>query len=90
MTVMNRLEEKGILKIVEVVNRANVFFPTYPREGFLEIATGLIVESLLNDFPEQMSIHFKKHSKSSCDQEKLEALSEKVEAKRKTKKDKKE
>lgn len=85
MTVMNRLEEKGILKIVDTINRANVFLPVHQKEVFIEITTSLIVESLLQDFPEQMAVHFKKHSKMSCDQTKLNALAKKVEATRKKK-----
>lgn len=86
MTVMNRLEEKGILKIVGTIQRANVFLPTYSKDEFLEAATGIIIDSLLQDFPDQVAVHFKKHAKAS-DQEKLEALAEKVKAKRKTDKD---
>lgn len=87
MTVMNRLEEKGILKIVATVQRANVFLPIYGKNEFLEIATGLIVESLVQDFPQQMALHFKKYG--GCeDVAKLEALMQKVAAKRKQEKEK--
>lgn len=87
MTVMNRLEEKGILSIVDTVNRANVFLPTYTRDYFLEVATGLVIESFLKDFPEQMAVHFKKLCGALEDEGPLASLAEKVEAKRK--KDKK-
>lgn len=86
MTVMNRLEEKGILKIVDTVNRANIFLPNHSKEEFLDIATGMIVESLLQDFPEQMAVHFKNHADICCDTEKLNKLAQKVETKRKKEK----
>lgn len=86
MTVMNRLAEKGILKIVGVTHRANIFEPVESREHFLEMAMGIIVESLLQDFPEQMAVHFKKLIKSECDPSQLDALAKKVEKKRKTSK----
>lgn len=83
MTVMNRLGEKGILKIVGVAHRANIFEPIESREHFLEMVTGIIVERLLNDFPEQMAMHFKKISQIECDSSQLEALAKKVEKRRK-------
>jgi predicted transcriptional regulator len=82
MTVMNRLEEKGILVIVDNVQRANVFLPALNREDFLESATGLILESLLQDFPDAVALHFKKMSDSPGVSAKLEQLIQEAAAKR--------
>ena len=82
MTVMNRLHEKGILKIVDNVQRANVFLPTFSREDFLEVATGMIIDSLLADFPEAVAVHFGKLTDKPSDKKKMDALAKKAEAKR--------
>jgi predicted transcriptional regulator len=87
MTVMNRLEDKEILKVVGTIQRAHVFLPTYNREDFLQLATGVIIESLLQDFPDQMAVHFQKHPEV-MQLEKLEVLTEKITAKRQKEKNK--
>lgn len=86
MTIMNRLEEKGILAIVDTVQRANIFLPVLKKDIFLEKATSLIIESLLKDFPDAVAVHFKKISDNPQDADQLAKLAKKVESKRKKEK----
>lgn len=86
MTIMNRLEEKGILAIVDTVQRANIFLPVLKKDIFLEKATSLIIESLLKDFPDAVAVHFKKISDNSRDVDQLAQLAKKIESKRKKEK----
>lgn len=58
MTVMSRLAEKDLLRVKAVQRRANVYEATSSREEFVGKSTGIILDSLIEDFPNEVFQHF--------------------------------
>lgn len=77
MTVMTRLEKKGLLRR-KLLNDSYVYKPTYNKDSFLAISSKKIVASLFKNFGEDLAIaQFMDHLKN-VDTEKSKELKQKL------------
>ncbi len=77
MTVMNRLEKKGILKR-KLQDDSYVYKPTHNKESFLALSSKKIIDSLFKNFGEDLAIaQFMDHLEK-VDTEKSKELKQKL------------
>lgn len=77
MTVMNRLEKKGILKR-KLQDDSYVYKPTHNKENFLALSSKKIVDSLFKNFGEDLAIAQFMNHLEKVDTEKSKELKEKL------------